>query len=389
MVSTADGHTLDNSAITIARGLDVTLISEDEALIEFGSRSYPSELLRDRDLSGILGRLFRILLHGPTTIDHLVSQLDATEQNGVRSLLDDLLSRGILTSVATDPIEQYIDYTHTGGSALSSYSASVLGAGPLGARISYSLVQHGIGKLILLDDRRVDDDWRALAPLGLSVGTQAKQPTGPHARTVVCDALRATGRSEVESLDLPLDLSGVTQAAEHSDLLILALERPAPRLSHLINRVCHQHERAWLLTTIDGDLGIAGPLFLPAHTACFYDYSTLTRAAAPRSTVAKGHASRISERGFGSFFCGLPAHCEIVAGYASLAAIHFLLRNNSFLLGRSVIIDFQRMTLDTDDILRLPRCPVCSTRNPAHQPPFAGEIVTSLAASSALSDQES
>jgi bacteriocin biosynthesis cyclodehydratase domain-containing protein len=388
VVSTADSHTSDNSAITIARGLDITLISEDEAMIEFGSRSYPSELLRDRDLSGTLGRLFRILLKEPVTVDYLVSTLDVTEQDGARSLLDDLLSRGILTNLATDPIEQYINYTHTGGSALSSYTVSVIGAGPLGARISYSLVQHGIGKLNLLDDRHVDDDWRALAPLGLSADAQAKQPTDPHARTIVRDVLQATGSSEVESLELPLDLSGVTQAAKHSDLLILALERPVPRLSHLINRVCHQHERAWLLTTMDGDLGIAGPLFLPTHTACFYDYSTLTRAAA-RSTVAKGHASRISERGFGSFFCGLPAHCDIVAGYASLAAVHFLLRNNSFLLGRSIIIDFQRMTLDTDDILRLPRCPVCGTRNPAHQPPFAGEIVTSLAASSVLSDQES
>ena len=379
---------LGDNAITIARGLDVALISEDEILVKFGTRSYPSELHRDRNLSGTLGQLFRILLNGPTTVDYLISRLDATERDGARSLLDDLLSRGILTRVATDPIEQYIDYTHTGGSALSDYSASVLGAGPLGARLSYSLVQHGIGRLIVLDDRCVDDDWRALAPLGLSLDTRVKQPAGPHARTVVCDALRAAGRAEVESLDVPLDLPGVTRAVEQSDLLILALERPAPRLSHLINRVCYQHERPWLLTTIDGDLGLAGPLFLPPQTACYYDYSTLNLAAAPRATAAKRHTSQISERSFGSFFCGPPAHCEIVAGYASLAAIHFLLRNASFLLGRSVIIDFQRMALDTDDILRLPRCPVCGARNPAHQPPFAGEIVTSLASSSMPPDQE-
>jgi bacteriocin biosynthesis cyclodehydratase domain-containing protein len=190
----------------------------------------------------------------------------------------------------------------------------------------------------------------------------------------------------VESLDAQLDAAGVETAVARSDVTVLALEQPDLRLAHLVNRFCIRNRKPWLLTTIDGNFGLVGPLFLPVHTACYNDYRTLADAATsnPGSPgMTRKYHQYILKRGAASFFPGLPAYAEIVAGYASLAILHFLLRNSCFALGRVLTINFDRMLIDVEDVLKLPRCPVCGGERSASQPPFSAEIVTR---SSTISD---
>jgi hypothetical protein len=78
----------------------------------------------------------------------------------------------------------------------------------------------------------------------------------------------------------------------------------------------------------------------------------------------------------------LPVYAEIVAGYATLAVVHFLVRGASFALGRVLTLDFDRMLIDVEDVLKLPRCPVCGRERSAYQPAFSAEIVTRSATAS-------
>jgi hypothetical protein len=79
------------------------------------------------------------------------------------------------------------------------------------------------------------------------------------------------------------------------------------------------------------------------------------------------------KRGNGTFFPGLPAYADTVAGFASVMAIQFLATRTSPVLDRLISIDFDAMQIDWDDVLRLPRCPVCSGGLGATEPPFPAD----------------
>ncbi len=370
-----DAQLNGDTRLSISEGLDLVLISDNEVLVQFGNRSYPSELLRDTDLTGTLGRLIGRLLQGPVNIRDLLTGLRAEEQAEARILIDDLLQRGILAEVSKSPVEQYISYAFTGESRLAECTVSLLGAGPIGVRLAHSLLQHGIGRVTLLDDRRVNDLWYTF----LSLGADGDHSDGGLAHQVLHDRLLAAGNSSVEALDARLDAAGVEKAVSRSDVTVVALEQPNLRLAHLVNRFCIRDRKPWLQTIIDGNFGHVGPLFIPVHTACYNDYRTLADAATPKPgnpEMARKYHQHSLKRESASFFPGLPAYAEILAGYASLALVHFLLRNSSFALGRVVTINFDRMLIEVEDVLKLPRCPVCGGEGSAYQPPFSAEIVT-------------
>lgn len=354
---------LDSALVlAIADGLDLVLISADEVLIQFGLRSRPSELLRDQDVSGLLGRVVGRLLRGPAAVEELVEQAGAGHAGDARALLADLLERGVLANTATSPIDQYLRYTFTGEPTLAGRQVAILGAGPLGARVAQSLTQHGLPGLALLDDRRVDAAWHAYAPFG---------PNGATGGQRADQALAARLGASARVLEAGLDAAGIEQAVAGAHLVVLALEQPDLRTAHLVNRFALRERTPWLLATIDGNLGLVGPLFLPPETACYNDYRTLAFAATPNRGMARKHREHVlRERGTGTFFAGLPVYADLVAGHAALAAVHFLLRGTCFALGRVMVIDFDRMQIDVEDVLRLPRCPVCGAQKPAYRPPL-------------------
>jgi len=125
----------------------------------------------------------------------------------------------------------------------------------------------------------------------------------------------------------------------------------------------------------EGNFGLVGPLFLPIHTACYNDYQVLAEAATPSPAIARKHRQYIEHRAVGSFFPGLPAYAEILAGFSALAVVNFLLHGTSFALGRVMVMDFDRMAIEVEDVLKLPRCPVCSREKSAYRRPFSPDLM--------------
>ncbi len=346
-------------------------MSDNELLVQFGMRSHPSELLRDGEMTGVLGRIITPLLQGPATVTGLLAEIAAEHQTEASNLINDLLERGILSDVRKSPIEQYLSYTFTGELGLAECTVGLLGNGPLGARLACGLVQHGV-QIKLLDDRKINSVWHSYLPLSRARPTEDSVP----AHEALYERLTAAGSSRVEFIDGKLDLDGVEQAVRVSDFIVVALEQPDVRLAHLVNRVCLQERKPWLLATIDGNFGIVGPLFIPLHTACYNDYRTLADGAVPGSAMARKYRQHILKRRPGSFSPGLPAYADIVAGHAGLAVVEFLIRNASFATGRVLTIDFERMFIDVEDVYRFPRCPVCAAERSAYEPAFSAEALT-------------
>ncbi len=360
----------DDLEVVVAEGIDLVLLSRDEVLIQFGSRSRPSELLRDDELTGLLGSIVELLRAGPTSLADLIAAAEPKHQPEVRRVVLDLLERGILTDGRRDPVEQYLAYSFEGSRDFDRLAVTVIGAGPLGARIASILTLHPIGAIRILDNRMADEAWRASLPFWLGADTDGHERVD----SLVGGRLRPR-QASVEVVDGDLDLEGVRRAVASSDLTFVALDRPEFRLTHLVNRVCLQSRRPWLLATIDGNRGLVGPLFLPPYTACFNDYSTLVAATTPSSAMAQAYRRRTRLRTDSRFFPGLPVYADIVAGHASLAGIHFLLRDTSFAIGRQLVIDFEGMRIDVEDVMKLPRCPVCGNARPSRRPVFTSDVV--------------
>lgn len=352
-----------------AEGLDIVVISDNEILVQFGSRSHPSRLIRDTDLSGALGRVFDRLQQGAASRDELLQLATAGSHSSVAELLESLTAQGILVPADSDPIEQYLGYTFTGETRLGGFRVGQIGAGPLGMQIAESLLQHGIGKLTLLDSREPDSTW----------STMVRSPVQPSSANQAQDGLRdrlvALGYANVEAYESG-NGDALAALASKSDVVLLVLERPDVRLAHLLNRHCQATGTPWIAACLDGNLGVAGPLFVPGVTACYNDYRALTDTAAPSPMMARVYRRHADQRGAASFFAGLPAYASIIGGFASVAAIHHLLTGTSFLLGRTLTVNFDRMMIDVEDVLRLPRCPVCRQQRSAYQPPFSAEAVT-------------
>jgi thiazole/oxazole-forming peptide maturase SagC family component len=364
-----DGETL----LKIAEGLDLVLISADEVLVQFGTRSHPSQLLRDSDLTGLLGRVISPLLDGPKKFSQLL-KANPDDVSAASELIANLLREGVLADSRSSSIEQYLRYTFAEDSSFANSSVAMLGVGPVGARIARGLVEHGVSRLILVDGRPADATWYrflSLVPKSSTTGDEAVQH-------VLARTLLSAGHSGVQALDAKLDVNGVEEAIAYSDLVILALEHPNFLLSHLVNRLCLQAGRPWLQAQIDGNMGIVGPLFAPPHTACFNCFMALADAATLSKDMARKHRQDLRHRQRTSFFAGLPAYADIVSSFSLLAIVHFLLRQSSFVLGRALVCNLERMILDVEDVLKLPRCPACTFQNGSYHPPISLEMADTV-----------
>lgn len=350
--------------VRVARGLDVVVISDSEVLIQHGTRSRPAELLRDTDLTGVLGRVMRTLRTSEIRLADLLGQFDGEDRAEAKELLRELTAKGIITDASQSPVDQYLGFAMEARRSLESVRVAVIGAGPLGARICGTLVRHGIGHLDILDERHTDETWCAFAD------SRGDSPVpGQPANEAVRDLVAGPSTS-VTARDGGFTAKTIVDAVERADLSVLALEQPQPRVAHLVNRACLGGERPWLLAQIDGSSGMAGPLFDPPNTACYNDYEVLARAVSTNVSMDDLYHRYLLGRSVGGFFPGLPSYVDVVAGYATLAAVEFLVSGGSWAMERVVFIDFDTMVIDAQDLLRLPRCPVCGGgRDPLH-PPF-------------------
>jgi bacteriocin biosynthesis cyclodehydratase domain-containing protein len=314
----------DDVELAVAAGIDLVLLSRDEVLVQHGTRSRPSDLFRDDELTGLLGQLVEALRSAPVAVATVVDAVAPEQQSEARRVIEELFELGILVDVRRDLVEQYLAHTFEGETAFDARRVALVGRGKLGARIGSILAEHGL------------DDVEILEP--------GFEP----------DLLRA--------------------GIESAHLTIVASDRFELALSQLVNRVCLQGRRPWLFAALDGNRGLVGPLFLPPYTACFNDYWTLVAATTPSPVMASAYRRRTRTRSDDGSFPGLPVFADITAGHAALAAIHFLVRDTSFAVGRQVAVDFDTLRIDVEDVLKLPRCPVCGPARSAARPVFAPEV---------------
>lgn len=111
-----------------------------------------------------------------------------------------------------------------------------------------------------------------------------------------------------------------------------------------------------------------GPLYVPSETACYYEFETQVEASTAFREDYLLYKEHLADAGIHGAYFVLPPYPQIAAGFSALSASQFLARGQAMTVGRSIRIDFERLSVDYQDVLRLPRCPACgSDRAPYRQ----------------------
>lgn len=194
---------------------------------------------------------------------------------------------------------------------------------------------------------------------------------GRPATILAADAVEM-GVEDVRFLDLgdesavELDADGVTaldrddlsDAVTSSDLVVHAADCPRPDALERLNRLVHETETPLLVGQVAGLDGVIGPTILPGETACYecFRQRRYANVEAPEGYRAYEKVVRDAEHAPGP---NLPGFDHVVAGCLELELVNQLSSGVGFTVGRIVHYDFSDLSVEANDVLRMPRCPVC------------------------------
>lgn len=361
-----------DSTFVLNPHLNVIHCSDDEILIKHGSRSLFSETIVDDRRTKLLGRVLSNM-RTPATLRGLFDAgvLDEHTLPAANELVEYLEAKGVLVDPEAELIGLYLDGILGRGSAvsaeLSRYTVGLVGAGPLGGRIASDILALRPGGMTVADSRCIDNPEAARMYL---TAASAAVERGDRLETALVTGLKSSGRADGIPLRGRGSLDGEALDAvfEEADFVVAAWESYAPTLFHSLNEAAIRHSVPWLLTYCDGSEAIVGPLYVPSETACYYEFETQVEASTAFREDYLLYKEHLADAGIDGTYFVLPPYLQIASGFATLSASQFLARGQAMTVGRSIRIDFERLSVDYQDVLKLPRCPACgSERAPYRQ----------------------
>jgi bacteriocin biosynthesis cyclodehydratase domain-containing protein len=162
------------------------------------------------------------------------------------------------------------------------------------------------------------------------------------------------------------DLEGALQGV---DFLVACQESPGFTFFETINQACLATGTRWIHVAIEGTTALLGPTIIPNQTACYVCYESrvnsnlrdLDNYLAYKNKMSHG-AETVDEGFFGPLWSLLASHVaievtRIVSGFASPETI-----------GRFYLIDQMSPEAVGHNVLRVPRCSACYSREPMREP---------------------
>lgn len=290
-------------------------VSPDEVQFRVGPWSGPVYTIQDDDGDGEVRRLVRAL-DGTTPVREIVGDFEGETREQVVSILAALAEKGVLAPGRDDPDDA------------ARYGAT---------RASLS-----------------EDDLAAARQQDVAVvggGTTAD---------LVAGNLR--GMDVDPATVAPDERAVFPEVVEAADLVVCALDQPHPGLLADLNRRAHDAGTTWLVGQIHGLDGLVGPTVVPGETACYECFRERALANVAFRTDAYGEAYAAEATPM-----KIPALAQIVAGYLTLDAFHLLVGNVGFTAGSVLHLDFFDFAVESNEVLKRPRCEVCGRDRDAPQ----------------------
>jgi thiazole/oxazole-forming peptide maturase SagC family component len=339
--------------------------SNDEVLVKHGSRSRFSRVIRDDGHSNLLSKIIS-RMRSPASLADLQTEglLTEEQQENAEALVTYLLQEHVLISPDEHLPHVYLSM-HFGGQAsrIGTRTVGFVGTGALAMRIARELGRLQPKGLVLLDDRAVTSADRLFFDV-----TPNALPTGASYTQVVTDDLASYGYDAVTSVEgSTSDPVALTELFEQSDFVVVAMEWFSPRIFHAVNEVAIEMRKPWMSLYADGSEALIGPIYVPGETHCYSEFEIQREANISLRDEYLLYKETLLEEDLDTRHQCLPPYLSMMSGWASSAIVPFLLTGRSFAVGRCLYIDFERMSVDFQEVLKLPRCPACSPLRPGYR----------------------
>lgn len=288
-------------AIVLNPAVRIIICGDNELLVLHGLRSQFRRVIKDGGRSGLLGPVARIL-RSPTTPEGLTKSLgEGVNLKDLDNLMRYLLNEGVVVPEHEVPSR--------------SYSKLVLGANGKAPRAIAVVGEGALYERVLEEFDRVP---------GIDAAPASKDDAG--------------------------------EAMESGALVVALSDTLAPSLFHSLDQTSLTLGAPWMSAFMDGSEGFLGPLYVPGDSCNYNDFAIQVEAglalAAGDYPLYEEDVARSPEPRY-----TLPSHVSALAALAAGAAITFAATDKSHLLGRCVRYDFERLRVDYEEVLRIPRTP--------------------------------
>ncbi|NEU57123.1 TOMM precursor leader peptide-binding protein [Halorussus sp. MSC15.2] len=305
-------------------------LSPDDVHFRSGPWSGTVFDLSDDDREGTLADLVA-MLDGTNTVDEILDAFgdDADEVAEVLYLLqdEDVIYAGE-GAIGREGVRGYLSATdqYSGDELahLDAATVALVGSGRTATYLARDAVEMGVG----------DVRFRSL-----------------HGSSIPEDLADAPEVSTLESGEL-------RDALAAADYAVYAADRPDPDATDRLNRLAHETETPLLLGQVAGMDGVVGPTILPGETACYECFRQRRYANVDAPEGYRAYEEVVADAP-GAPGPNLPGFGRIVAGCLGLELVNQLVSGVGFTVGRVVHYDFSNLSVGADDVLRMPRCPVC------------------------------
>jgi bacteriocin biosynthesis cyclodehydratase domain-containing protein len=339
--------------------------SDSEVLVKHGGRSRLSQIIEDEGRTRLLGKLLRNL-RAPASLEELTARgaLEPHEREDAAALLQYLLDEKVVVPEDAYLPHVYLDMQLGGRAArLEHKRVGLAGAGPLGTRIARDLGRLRAKGLSLLDDRRVshfDPPFFDLAPRLVEPGaTFAEAAQRGLEEDGVKDALIMDGGLG--------DEPSLRALFAGADFVIVALETFTPSILHAANAIALELRKPWMSVYADGSEAFVGPIYVPGETPCYNEREIQHEATIGLRDDYQLYKEHSTPAELAARHFIIPPYLGIMGGFTTTALLGFLLNEGSFAVAQCVRVDFERLSIDYENVLKLPRCPACRDPRPAYR----------------------
>lgn len=327
--------------------LEIIPCTEDEILVRRGSRSTFSRIIKDESSRGLLLNTIEAFRE-PTTTDAARQVATTGSDDDFDALVAHLVEEGVLVD-ETHSIPTIYDAASTlePEIAIATKRVGILGLGPVGHEVARHLADAGVVEMVGLDDRVRADE-----------------------------AVSTVFAQNFESIDVTIiegsmsDEDAIESLFVESDFVLVAIEAFRPTTLHLANLASIDHETPWMPVYADGDEVIIGPFIVPGITPCFNEFEIQHEAARALRTEYLLYKESLLDADAPQLSAIAGPVASAAASWASLAVLPFLTGGHSFLEAGTIRMDFERLDVIRERLLKIPRCPACDSLRPDYRHPF-------------------
>lgn len=308
-----------------------TQVDENTIHIRAGPWSGPILTIRDTEHDDTITRLVD-LVDGETHVKEILHVFPDDQTDEVAQALDSLRQQNVIYDRPEhegDDVYPHLAlqsrFRRTERERLESQQVLVVTLGEMGAMVAEDLLAMGVGEVAL---HRPTND-----------------PEGEP------DVAQNDDLSLVDDIDL-------RNAIEAADFVAYTADRRHSELVADINEIAHETTTPWVSAHVFGFDGVVGPAVFPGETACYRCFEERMLSNVANVEGYSNYRDAISEEE-DLAAVGLPSLSRAIAGYLSLDLLHLISYGVGYTAGRIVRFDSMDLSIEINDVLKLPRCEVC------------------------------